>query len=682
VEKRFDWWLCQCVQQLTNYLLFCTCWSFSTGFAPALANPKPTLTVNLEQTKLSAAQFAQNLRYQIVQTEPGKTKTELYPTRGVVELNSEEQEFNNNTQVITAKGKVILRFKEALLRADTLEVNLNTKIAIAQGNVALKRGKQTLYGNRFEYNFEADRGTVFNGRGDIYQPSLVTDLNIQSPPPKAGDKPFPNQPLSEQLQQDQPITNLRRVSSTGVTVGSDRDIEFQPTLKPKGSITRLRFQADKIDFEGRTVNAENLRITNDPFSPPELQVQADRAQFKTISEEEDEITTVNGRITIEDNFNIPLIRDRLLLNKLGKDPNPFNIGFDDDERGGLFVERNFYPIFDRNLRVTITPQYFLQRAITNWKFIDSSVLGVRGSVEATLSPDTSLEASAAIAGVDLSRIGNNLRAKASVKQNLNLFDLPHTLTGETVYRDRIFNGSLGYQDVQSSIGGILTSNRIPIGNTGVSFDYQAGGQIISANSDRADLLAAANSQELITLNRYQIAANAYKSFKLWEGKGLPVNERETYNYSPVPVVPYLQLNTSLKGAFSFYSSGDTQSSIGYSIGLQGQVGNFSKSSFDYTGFNISYSQDFRGGLSPFLFDRIVDNRILSAGINQHISGPWRLGIQSSINLDDGKQISIDYYLEYSRRTYNILIRYNPTLRLGSIGFRLNDFSWDGESPEF
>ncbi len=111
----------------------CTCWSFSTGFAPALANPKPIVTTNLEQTNSSAVQPARTLRYQIVQAEPGKTTTELYPTRGVVELNSEEQEFNNNTQVITAKGKVILRFKEALLRADTLEVNLNTKIAICAG---------------------------------------------------------------------------------------------------------------------------------------------------------------------------------------------------------------------------------------------------------------------------------------------------------------------------------------------------------------------------------------------------------------------------------------------------------------------------------------------------------------------------------------------------------------------
>jgi hypothetical protein len=122
--------------------------------------------------------------------------------------------------------------------------------------------------------------------------------------------------------------------------------------------------------------------------------------------------------------------------------------------------------------------------------------------------------------------------------------------------------------------------------------------------------------------------------------------------------------------------------VGYNVGVQGQIGNFSGESFDYTGFNINYFQQFRGNSSPFLFDRVVDNRLLSAGINQQIIGPWRLGIQASVNLDTGQAVSTDYYVEYSRRTYNFLIRYNPTLRLGSIGFRLNDFNWDGVTPKF
>jgi Protein of unknown function (DUF3769) len=122
--------------------------------------------------------------------------------------------------------------------------------------------------------------------------------------------------------------------------------------------------------------------------------------------------------------------------------------------------------------------------------------------------------------------------------------------------------------------------------------------------------------------------------------------------------------------------------MGYNIGVQGQIGNFSGSSFDYTGFNLNYFQQFTGSSSPFLFDRFVDNRILSAGINQQISGPFRAGIQTSLNLDTGQQISTDYYLEYSRRTYNLIVRYNPILQFGSIGFRLNDFNWDGVSPKF
>ena len=133
---------------------------------------------------------------------------------------------------------------------------------------------------------------------------------------------------------------------------------------------------------------------------------------------------------------------------------------------------------------------------------------------------------------------------------------------------------------------------------------------------------------------------------------------------------------------SSYSNGDHQSSLGYNIGVQGQIGNFSGASFDYTGFNLNYFQQFRGNDSPFLFDRVVDNRLLSAGINQQITGPLRAGIQASVNLDTGQAISTDYYLEYSRRTYNLIIRYNPTLRLGSIGFRLNDFNWDGTTPKF
>jgi hypothetical protein len=680
VGKQLDRYIGQRSWKIVQYLLLLSYYSIGISLRPVSAQSPALPTVNV------SAGRSIPLTYRIVQTSgEGLSKSKLGTKNGSIELNAEQQEFNNITQIVTANGKVVVRFNKAILNADRLNVNLKTKIATAEGNVSLIRGKQILYGNQFEYNFEDDRGSIMEARGDIYQPTLITDLNVV---PKsnssipAGEKRFTEPLLSDRLRIDQPVNNIQKIGTSGVVVGNDRDIEYQPTLKPSGTITRLRFQADKIDFVGDRVTAEKIRITNDPFSPPELQVKADRAEFKTVNSEEDEFTTSNARITVENNFDIPLIKDRFVFNKVGKDPNTFNVGFDGDERGGIFIENNFYPIFDPRFRVKVTPQYFLQRAVTGLNFLDGSVFGVKTNVEGNISPETTAQASASLSGINLNKISSNLRAKASIKQNFSLLNLPHTLVGEAVYRDRIFNGSLGYQEVESSIGGIFTSPTIPIGNTGINLDYQAGAHLLMANSDRQNLLSPTRTNDLVALNRYQTAASLTKSVRLWEGKGLPADRPETYNYSPIPVVPYLQLNTGIRGAFSSYSNGENQSSVGYNVGIQGQIGNFAGGSFDYTGFNLNYFQQFRNNSSPFLFDRVADNRLLSAGINQQISGPFRLGIQTSLNLDTGKQVSTDYYLEYSRRTYNFILRYNPILQQGSLGFRLNDFNWDGVTPKF
>jgi lipopolysaccharide export system protein LptA len=687
VGKQSCRYVSQRVWRIVQYLLLLSYCSIGISLRPVIAQSQvlPT-TIKVDRVR------SRPLIYQLVQAEnSGISIGNLETKNGSIELNADEQEFNNNTQIVTANGKVVVKFNKAVLNADRLSVNLTTKLATAAGNISLIRGKQVLYGDKFEYNFESDSGSILEARGDIYQPTLVNDLNITATANSTtvvGEKKFSEPLLSDRLRIDQPVSNIQNTGSAAGTIGNDRPIEYQPIIKSSGSINRWRFQADKVDFNGDRLTAEKIKITNDPFSPPELQIAADKVQFKTVNSEEDEVTTSNARLILENNVVIPFPKDRLSLNKVGKENNlfslgiPFNVGIDGIDRGGVYVEHGFYPILDPNFKLTITPQYFLQRAVNSLSFLDSSMFGVKANIIGNTGPDTTLQASAELVNFNFAQLDRNLRAKVSLKQNLNLGGYPHALTGEVAYRDQIFNGSLGYQNVQSSIGGVLTSPNIPLGDTGVNFDYQVGAHVIMANTDRASLLKVNRANDLTTLDRVQSAANFSKSFRLWEGKSLPVDRPETYNYSPTPVVPYLQLNTGIKGAVSSYSNGDSQSLMGYNIGVQGQIGNFSGSSFDYTGFNLNYFQQFTGSSSPFLFDRVVDNRILSAGINQQISGPFRAGIQTSLNLDTGQQISTDYYLEYSRRTYNLIFRYNPILQFGSIGFRLNDFNWDGVTPKF
>jgi hypothetical protein len=148
------------------------------------------------------------------------------------------------------------------------------------------------------------------------------------------------------------------------------------------------------------------------------------------------------------------------------------------------------------------------------------------------------------------------------------------------------------------------------------------------------------------------------------------------------VTPYLALNTRVTGVASAYSNGDSQETLSGTIGLVGQLGHFSRPYLDYTGFNISYTQVAFNNLSPFLFDRVADTKVLSGGITQQIYGPFRIGFQTALNLDTGEEISTDYLLEYSRRTYNILLRYNPVLQVGSLSLRISDFNWRGNPGLF
>ena len=272
----------------------------------------------------------------------------------------------------------------------------------------------------------------------------------------------------------------------------------------------------------------------------------------------------------------------------------------------------------------------------------------------------------------------------SFRGNLRLRQLigTHSLAAEYSYRDRLFNGSLGFQTVQSSLGAVLTSPVIPLGGTGINLSYQAGYQFINADTDRPDLLEPVRENNRIDLGRAQVSVALSRSFNLWEGEPLPRTPTQGLRYTRTPVVPFVQLALGVRGVGTSYSSGDRQNSIAPSVGIQGQFGHFSRPFLDYTGFNVTYTQVGRDGISPFLFDRLVDLRVLSFGLVQQVYGGFRVGFQSAINLESGEAISTNYTLEYSRRSYAIILRFNPERQVGSLTFRISDFNWNGTPEPF
>jgi hypothetical protein len=342
----------------------------------------------------------------------------------------------------------------------------------------------------------------------------------------------------------------------------------------------------------------------------------------------------------------------------------------------VFIERDLSIVPTGPVQFTITPQFFVQRAVQDRRNI-GDLFGIRTSLLAPLSPRASIRGEGTLTSLDLTKFETNFRGSLRAQQLIGT----HTLALEASYRDRLFNNSLGFQDVQSSLGALFYSPTIQVGKTGISASYQVGYQVVNADTDRADLLPAVREDNRISLGRFQASLALNRPFLLWQGKTLPATAEQGLKYSPVPITPYVGLGLGVTGTTSAYGNGDTQNSVNASVSLFGQFGNFSRPFFDYTAFNLTYTQAFRDGLSPFLFDRIADDRILYAGITQQIYGPFRFGLQTAYNIETGREISTDYILEYNRRAYSVALRYNPVLQLGSISLQISDFNWTGGASQ-
>lgn len=589
----------------------------------------------------------------------------------LVELRADRQEYDSLRRTFEAEGNVVMRYGGGVLDADRLRVNLVDRIAIAEGNVALTRGEQVIRGDFFEYNFVQGTGEVTGARGEIFLPSTGEDLSFESP----GSPIWADRPVSDRVTANQPVRDVRSTSQINVQVSD----AFGSA--PDGEIQRLRFEADSIAFDPNGWVAQNIRITNDPFSPPELELRAEEARLNRISPLQDEVLLENPRLVLDQGLQVPLLRDRIVLDRRERDPSIIGFGFDEEERGGFFVEGNFEYFLGDSFRLSIKPQIFVQRAFdTSPTDLDS--YGLVAELDGPLGRRTFFSSGLELTSLEFDNLEDNLRARATINRVIPTGWGEHNLALQYVYRDRLFNGSLGFQNVQESFGAVFTSPRIRLGDSGFGLRYQASAQYINAITTRFDLLEPDRTNNRISLGRFQASAALDRSIYLWQGEALPATPEEGLRYTPRPLVPYVSVFGSVLGVLTEYTSGDSQNILRGTVGLQGQFGHLSRDAFDYTAFTISYSDALIDGLSPFRFDRLVDQRVLQAGFTQQIVGPFLFGIQTSINLDTGTEISTSYILEYSRRTYGIIAQYNPVRETGSISLRINDFNWNGTPAPF
>lgn len=643
---------------------------------PIAASPSITIPVPAPEPTEDNTTQSQNRQRRNNPRQPNPTPTPEgttipLPGADIVEVTADRQEFDQQRQIVTAEGNVMIRFRQSLVDADQAQVNLNTRQVVATGNVALTRGNQVLRGDRMTYNFVQNTGSVYQATGTVFTSSAGSDLAVVDPL-GTNTSDVLAAPISDRITAAQPVGKVQ--AGTGLTIGvgvGGGDIGAQ------GNVNRLRFAAEQIDLFGDGGwEAQQVRLTNDPFSPPELELRADTVRFNRISPLRDELITRRSRLVFDQNFSLPLFRERTIIDRQQREALPFSVGYDLRDFGGYYIQGNVPTIPLGALGLSIAPRYLIQRQFQEGNGLFApETFGLIAELSGPITPTTRVDGVLKILNFenfpDLNE--DELRGSMRVRQEIRGF----ALTGEYSYRNRLFNGTLGYRTVHSSLGAVLTSPTFKLNDQGGQFYFQTSYQSVNANTDRPELLEPIRPNDRVTLDRYEAAATLIYPILLWEGEALPATATEGLRYSPRPVTPFVKLAFIARGVTTQYSEDYSQTYLSTSVGVQGQLGHFSRAFLDYTGFSLFYTQVFLDGQSPFLFDRLVDQRVLSAGLVQQIYGGLRAGIESSVNLENGLALNNELTLEYSRRTYGVLLRINPVRRIGTINLRISDFNWVG-----
>jgi hypothetical protein len=293
-----------------------------------------------------------------------------------------------------------------------------------------------------------------------------------------------------------------------------------------------------------------------------------------------------------------------------------------------------------------------------------------------------VDATADISTFDPSNFANGTRSWGNVSRELRLPWIGSTTArGFAAYRYRVWNGSLGEQDVYSAVGVSLEqAQSLPNwGRLSNQLYWRAG-----IGNFQADEFQSTNLAELW---RGSFFASLNSQLPLWTGKPVTPVTDSSSRYTPTPIVPGLTLNTNTTVSLAYFGDGSRQNLISFSGGPTLTLGRLQRNVLDYTQFTITGGGTLREGASPFSFDRAVDLATVGIGLTQQIVGPLLLSGGIGLNVDASSEFfgdTVDSYVElrWQRRAYELAVYYSPYQQLGGIRVKLNDFNFRGTGVPF
>ena len=465
-----------------------------------------------------------------------------------------------------------------------------------------------------------------------------------------------------------------------------------------GEISRWRIQAARVRLTPDGWSADRMGFTNDPFTPAQTRIDAENV----VATEEDNgdilIKSERNRLIVEERLPIPVSRTQR-IQKQEEVENRWVLGIDNDDRSGFFIGRNLRPIeLSEDLVLELQPQFLLQRAVNgdnnsyvapgssidSNKVTQDNTVGDLFGLEAELNSEflgltTKIEAD--ISTFNPSNFSDGSRFWGTTRRTITLpwiGDVSARVFG--AYRYRTWNGSLGETDVYSAYGGFAEQKgNWSWGQLKNDYIWRFG-----VGNYQAESFTSTNLIDTLRANFYGSLNSRYQ---LWRGQPAELTPEAAYRYSPVAIVPGLELRTNVNTSLAAFGDGNRQNTISLTGGPTLTLGTFSKPFLDYTQLSIAGGGTLKQGSSPFEFDQAIDLGTLGIGLTQQIAGPLLLNAGVGVNIDPasefyGNVINSNIELRWQRRSYDLGFYYNPYEGIGGFRFRLNDFNFTGTGRPF
>ena len=580
------------------------------------------------------------------------------------EVNQQELIIQSDKQseindVIYAEGNVSVFFKGKLLKADKLTYDKLNKKITARGNISLTLGDQLFRVSQLEYNFISEKGYLLDVKGNINTNSLIDDLSS-------------NFSLSD----SEKLESLLALNKK----------EF---INTPDKVQNWLFFTDEMTIEGDKWKSKRSIFSNDLLESKQVKLAINSLEVFPIDEKLRFKSSLNYLI-LDEKVSIPFwfgSRD-FNFNQL-QSTNRWNFGYENLDKDGYFIGRKFNSIdLSDNFILDLEPQFLIQRSLKGYtkSFVNKGESITSDKVKRNVSFEDYFALKSQIKGrintwdleidkdlnsLDLNKFSDAFRLNSSLNKEINFLNAKWDKSLYGIYRERVWNGSLGEAEIYSGYGSKLQKE-----NTW-SVNGIKKKELISLGL--ANITAEAlNSKNLVTNLKGNFFYSLDQKFPIItqepENKSIDIS----YRYIPKPITKGLSLQTRLEASYSFYENGAHQEYLGLGMGPELILGNFKNKYFDYTRIGLAPFYKFDSGESVFKFDNNYEKFTLNIAFDQQLFGPVILKSFGTLDLsndsdDYGEFIDSKISLNWKKRSYEFGIFYQPHNQVGGISFELFGF---------